>query len=359
MAVLPTEATMYEALCERDASYEGVFFTCVKTTGIFCRPTCRAKRPRRENVEFAPTVQAALAAGFRPCRLCRPMETPGAQPAWMTDLIELIRRDPSRRLTDADLLERGVDPVAARRKFKDAFGMTFQAYQRSVRLGGAVRELRKGAGQVRAQVESGYESASGFRAAIEKCFGDANGARGALTVDWLPSPLGTMVAIASDAGLCLLEWVDRRALENELIRMRKRFGPLVPGESDILEQTKREMAEYFNGGRRAFTIPIDLRGSEFQVQVWETLCEIPYGETWSYGQMARRIGRPGAVRAIGRANGTNQVAVVVPCHRVIGADGTLTGYGGGLWRKRKLLELEGVLLGESDGATERRSDEGG
>lgn len=342
MTALPSEATMYEAAMARDASYEGVFFTCVKTTGIFCRPTCRAKRPRRENVEFTPSVQAALAAGYRPCKLCKPMLTPGAVPAWMQGLIESVRRDPSRRLTDADLLARGVDPVAARRRFKESFGMTFQAYQRSVRLGGAVRELRKGAGQMKAAIESGYESAGAFREALERCFGDASTRNGreVMTVDWLPSPLGTMVAIASERGLCLLEWVDRRALENELIRMRKRFGPLVPGESEILDRTKREMGEHFAGERRAFTVPLDLRGSEFQIRAWETLREIPYGETWSYAQMARRMGRPSAVRAVGRANGTNQVAVIVPCHRVIGADGKLTGYGGGLWRKERLLELE-------------------
>jgi len=347
MTALPTEAEMYRALCKRDPAYEGVFFTCVRTTGVFCRPTCKAKRPKRENVEFAPTVHSALAAGFRPCRLCKPMQAPGALPAWMNDLIERVRAEPARRLTDADLRARGVDPVAVRRHFKDAFGMTFHAWRRSLRLGAAMRELRKGAHHMQTAIDTGYDSASGFREALDKCFGSAperNG-RPPLTIDWLPSPLGTMLAVASDKGLCLLEWVDRRALETELARLRTRLGPMTPGDSPILDAARAQMREYFDAGRTAFDIPLDLRGSDFQITVWNTLRQIPYGDTWSYADMARRIGRPSAVRAIGRANGTNQVAVIVPCHRVIGADGALTGYGGGLWRKQRLLELEGVLLG--------------
>jgi AraC family transcriptional regulator of adaptative response/methylated-DNA-[protein]-cysteine methyltransferase len=345
---MPPEDVCYDALVRRDPEFEGLFYTCVKTTGIFCRPTCKAKRPRRENVEFAPTAQSALSAGYRACKLCKPLAAQAARPEWMDGLLAEVRAHPGGRIADSELTKRGLDPATVRKRFKAELGMTFQAYQRSVRLGGAMRQLRKGAGEMQTALATGYESTSGFREAFSKVFGEApgkarrNGAQ-ALVADWLPSPLGTMLAVASETGLAMLEFVDRRALENELIRMRKRMGaPIVAGSSAILEQTKREMAEYFEGARRDFTIPLDLRGSEFQLQVWNALCDISFGRTESYGQMAKRIGRPSAVRAIGRANGTNQVAIVVPCHRVIGADGTLTGYGGGLWRKEWLLEHEGV-----------------
>jgi len=348
MRRMPPEDVCYEAIVRRDPTFEGLFFTCVKTTGIFCRPTCKAKPALRKNLEFAPTAQAALSAGYRACKMCKPLDANAPRPEWMDELLAEVRQKPNARIADSELTKRGLDPATVRRRFKAELGMTFQAYQRSVRLGGAVRQLRKGAGEMQTALASGYESMSGFREAFARVFGDApgrtmkNGVR-PLVADWLTSPLGTMLAVASDTGLCLLEFMDRRALENELIRMRKRFGaPIVAGASTVLDQTKREMGEYFEGERKDFGVPLDLRGSEFQLKVWNALREIPYGRTESYGQMARRIGKPSAVRAIGRANGTNQVAVIVPCHRVIGADGTLTGYGGGLWRKEWLLEREGV-----------------
>src|SRR5258708_6404172 len=153
-----------------------------------------------------------------------------------------------------------------------------------------------------------------------------------------------MLAIASDAGLELLEFVDRRALETELRELRKtlRSGQVavVPGDHPILQRTAAQLGEYFAGGRHDFDLPLAQHGSVFQMSVWRALCEIPYGETRSYSDMARRVGSPAAVRAIGRVNGQNRIAIVVPCHRVIRADGSLCGYGGGRWRKQWLLDHE-------------------
>jgi AraC family transcriptional regulator of adaptative response/methylated-DNA-[protein]-cysteine methyltransferase len=150
-----------------------------------------------------------------------------------------------------------------------------------------------------------------------------------------------MLAIAGDAGLELLEFVDRRALETELRELRRTLkGAIVPGEHPILRQTKQQLDEYFAGPRTTFDLPLNQRGSAFQLATWSALCEIPYGETRSYSDMARRVGSPGAVRAIGRVNGQNRIAIVVPCHRVIRADGSLCGYGGGRWRKQWLLDHE-------------------
>ncbi len=344
MMMLPTPTEMYRALLERDQSFEGLFFACVRTTGIFCRPTCRARKPKPENVEFASTIQEALHRGYRPCRVCDPMSAAAAAPNWLAPLVDEMLRRPEVRLRDDDLRQRGLDPVQVRRSFKRCFGMTFQAYQRACRLGTAMRALHDGAPTLDAGLEAGFESDSGFRDAFARVFGETPGdARDTrlLTAAWMETPLGPMLAIAGDRGLELLEFVDRRALETELREMRRTLGsPVVPGDHPILRQTRQELAEYFEGRRREFTMPVNQRGSDFQLKAWRALCRIPYAETRSYSDMAREVGSPAAVRAIGRVNGQNRIAIIVPCHRVIRSDGTLCGYGGGRWRKQWLLDHE-------------------
>jgi len=344
MMTLPSTAEMYRALVERDQSFEGLFYACVRTTGIFCRPTCHARKPKPENVEFASSIQEALHRGYRPCQLCEPMTAGAATPNWLAPLLDEIKRHPDLKLRDHDLRVRGLDPVQVRRTFKRSFGMTFQAYQRAVRLGTAMKSLHAGAPTIDAGMDAGFESDSGFRDAFARVFGDTPGRareKALLAATWIESPLGPMLAVAGDEGLELLEFVDRRALETELRALRARLGStIVPGEHLILKRTAEQMREYFAGTRREFDIPLKQRGSAFQLAAWNALREIPYGETRSYSDMARRVGSPGAVRAIGRVNGQNQVAVIVPCHRVIRSDGSLCGYGGGKWRKQWLLDHE-------------------
>lgn len=160
----------------------------------------------------------------------------------------------------------------------------------------------------------------------------------------ITTPLGPLQAVASDAGLTLLEFTDRRALPTERRDAELQFNcAIVPGTNPHLEQTRSELDEYFAGTRREFTIPLDLRGTPFQRRVWNLLLAIPCGATRTYGDLARELGDAGATRAVGAANGRNRVSIIVPCHRVIAADGTLWGYGGGLERKRWLLEHEGAL----------------
>jgi AraC family transcriptional regulator of adaptative response/methylated-DNA-[protein]-cysteine methyltransferase len=353
MMTLPTTAEMYRALVARDQSFEGLFFACVRTTGIFCRPTCHARKPKPENVEFAPTIQEALHRGYRPCQLCEPMSAGAAAPGWLAPLLDELQNHADAKLRDRDLRVRGLDPVQVRRTFKRSFGMTFQAYQRACRLGTAMKALHAGAPTIDAGFDAGFESDSGFREAFARVFGETPGrARDTsmLTATWMETPLGPMLAIAGDDGLELLEFVDRRALESELRALRGKLGrAIVPGEHPILRQTAAELREYFAGTRRTFAIPLRQRGSAFQLAAWAALCEIPYGETRSYTDMARRVGSAGAVRAIGRVNGQNQIAIVVPCHRVIRADGSLCGYGGGRWRKQWLIDHE--ARGVSSGAS--------
>jgi AraC family transcriptional regulator of adaptative response/methylated-DNA-[protein]-cysteine methyltransferase len=192
MMTLPSTLEMYRALVERDRSFEGLFFACVRTTGVFCRPTCRARKPKPENVEFAATAQEALHRGYRPCRVCDPMDEATA-PNWLGPLADEMKRQPDVRLKDHDLRVRGLDPVQVRRTFKRNFGMTFQAYQRAARLGTAMRALHDGAPTLEAGLSAGFESDSGFRAAFARIFGDAPGrARGQapLTAAWIETPLG-------------------------------------------------------------------------------------------------------------------------------------------------------------------------
>lgn len=344
LELLPSFETMYRALVNRDSTFEGIFFVGVRTTGIFCRPTCTAKKPARENVDFFATSSDALHGGYRPCLRCRPMDPDKRPPKLIERLRAEVERAPGGRLTDKELAAMAIDPSTARRQFKRHYGMTFQAYHRARRLGLALREVRRGGRVDEAKNGSGFESASGFREAFTRIFGDpptSAKTRPCLFAERIETPLGGMIAVANDEGLRLLEFVDRRATERELSILRKRLRTnIVPGEHPHLETIRGQLADYFSGRKLEFDIRLAPVGSDFQLRAWEILRSIPVGETRSYSWMARQLGDENARRAVGRANGTNMICIVVPCHRVIRADGTLCGYGGGLWRKKWLLEHE-------------------
>jgi AraC family transcriptional regulator of adaptative response/methylated-DNA-[protein]-cysteine methyltransferase len=335
---------MYEALQRRDTAYDGVFFVAVRTTGIFCRPTCPARKPKSTNVEYFPTPQEALQGGYRPCLRCRPMDLHATPPGWVRDAMAAVERAPADRFTDSDLRAMDLEPTRIRRYFKQHYGMTFHAYHRARRLGLALAELRAGADLTDVGLRHGFGSTSGFRDAFTRVFGTPpGGARSmpCLLARWLDTPLGPMLAVAGDDGLCLLEFVDRRALETELAFLRTRLrAAIVPGPSPFLDHIAEELEAYFDGCLQEFTVPLALHATPFQRAVWSQLRDIPYGDTTSYSAIADAVDRPGASRAVGRANGQNRMAIIIPCHRVVRADGTLCGYGGGLWRKRWLIEHE-------------------
>jgi AraC family transcriptional regulator of adaptative response/methylated-DNA-[protein]-cysteine methyltransferase len=264
------------------------------------------------------------------------------------ELIERLRaeveRAPGGRLTDKELAALAIDPSTARRQFKRHYGMTFQAYHRARRMGLALREVQRG-GQVKeAKNGSGFESDSGFREAFTRVFGDVPSSakdQSCLLAERIETPLGIMLAVADDAGLRLLEFTDRRALEREIPILRRRLrANIVPGEHPHLTTVRRELDQYFSGRDFRFRVPLAPVGSDFQMRVWDALRSIPVAETRSYSWMAEQVGTSGGQRAVGRANGTNMLCIVIPCHRVIRADGTLCGYGGGLWRKKWLLDHE-------------------
>jgi len=336
--------TLYTALLERDPSYEGLFFVCVRTTGIFCRPTCRARKPNRDNVEFTNTAQQALLAGYRPCKVCKPLDPPADAPDWLADLTRRARQTPDTPIRDNDLRNMGLDPDTVRRQSRKHLGMTFHAYQRALRVGRALNGIRQGATTTSAALDAGYDSESGFRDAFHRLFGappTKADATDPLACDWIETPLGPMIAVASTKGLCLLEFIDRRSIQTQIKAVRESLDrPVLPIDHPILARTRNQLAEYFDGKRQRFDLPLDPQGTPFERAVWRQLLKIPHGHTRSYAHIATALGKPGAARAIGRANGANRIAIIIPCHRVIRADGALCGYGGGVHRKQWLLDHE-------------------
>jgi AraC family transcriptional regulator of adaptative response/methylated-DNA-[protein]-cysteine methyltransferase len=256
---------MRRAFARKDSAFDGTFFVAVKSTSVFCRPVCRAKPPRPENVEFFATAGEALRNGYRACKLCRPLEPVAPRSAVVSQLIRLVEQEPSRRLGESDLAALGVDPSTARRQFRAHCGMTFAAYQRVRRMGAALREVRQGGSVTFAQVGAGFESGSGFRRAFAHLFGtpaSRSDAVALLTADWIATPLGSMLAIASDAGIVLCDFVDRKGLATAIARLRTRFGgraqpaAIVPGDHAHLATLRVQLSEYFAGTRQSFSVPL-------------------------------------------------------------------------------------------------------
>lgn len=345
----PQDEIFYSALSRRDSTFEGIFVVAVKTTGVFCRPTCPARMPKRENVEFFTSPRDALLYGYRPCKVCKPMEYTGAPPDWLKPLLDEITGAPTTKIKDRDLRERGLEPSRVRYWFKNHHGMTFQGYLRSLRIGQAFGRIKNGEKVVETAFQSGYGSLSGFADSFKKTADfspSESGDNHIVSTTRILTPLGPMLAGATDEGLCLLEFADRRMLETQIQRLSRRLrARFVPGSSKLLDELQRQLEEYFSGKRKEFCIPLVMPGTAFQNKVWAGLQDIPYGSTRSYKEQAQMIGAPGAVRAVAKANGDNSIAIVIPCHRVIGAKGELVGYGGGLWRKQFLLRHERENLG--------------
>lgn len=266
---LPPRSVMIRASRRRSPAFEGVFVTAVKSTGIVCRPTCPAGPALAKNLTFYPRLSDALAAGYRPCKRCKP-EVAVPEHAWVEGLLERARRKV---------------PPRARRTSRAATGRLYAAR--------------------------------------------------------ITTPLGAMLGVATAEGLVLLEFADRPMLRAQLAALGRHFdATVVAGPHVHLRRVQRELTEWFAGRRRDFTTPLLIRGTPFQEAAWRALTKIPAGSTRSYQAQARAIGRPGAIRAAGTANGDNRLAIVIPCHRVVRSDGSLGGYGGGLWRKAELLRLE-------------------
>lgn len=341
---LPDHDTLYQALLDRNAAYDGQAYVGVATTGVFCRLTCPARKPKTEHCTFYASVGECIEAGFRACKRCHPLQPMATADPSIAALLAALDERPEYRWSENDIDRLGFDSSTVRRSFKRQFGMTFLEMARQRRLRDGFETISDGGKIIDAQLDAGFESASAFRASFSKLLGRAPGRLDStpmLFADWIETPLGSMISVSSKSQMHLLEFVDRKALKTELGKLdtlakgKVGIGKTLPGE-----QIKSELDQFLDGVSASFSTPLAYVGSTFAQCVWNELRLIPPGHTRSYSEIAKRIGRPSATRAVARANGANQIALVVPCHRVIGADGSLTGYGGGLWRKQKLLEIE-------------------
>ena len=341
---LPDREFMYQALLDRDSQLEGIFYFGVKTTGIFCRPGCTARNPKKENVDYFGSVQKALDSGYRPCKICSPLEKSGEVPDWLKHLLDAVHANPENSFKDEDLRTRNIEPTRLRRWFQKHHDITFHAYIRALRINRAFEKMKNRGDVTSTAFDSGYESLSGFHAAFKSVTGVSPSQvkdRELITIAKLSTPLGPMYAGASERGLCFLEFTDRKMIDHQIEQMQQRMkARFVQAMTPVLTAAESQLEEYFAGKRRDFEISLDIKGTPFQMQAWQALQQIPYGETRSYQQQAMRIGNTKAVRAVASANAKNHIAIIIPCHRVIAKNGGLAGFGGGVWRKKYLLNLE-------------------
>ncbi|MWN89844.1 methylated-DNA--[protein]-cysteine S-methyltransferase [Gilliamella sp. Pra-s65] len=334
----------YQALLTKDQNYVGIFYAGVKTTSVFCIATCRARKPKFENVDFFTTFKAALDAGYRPCKICKPTENANEPPIDVAKAITLITENPKTKVSDTILKKHQISPEIVRRWFKKHYGITFQTYQRMYRINQAFQELKVEKKVINTAYNTGYESLSGFGYTYKKIIKNTpleSIDQDIILINRLTTPLGPMFVCSTNQGICLLEFVDRRMLETEFEQLQKQLKmKIIFGDNNHIKQTKKEIDEYFQGKRQHFNVKLHTPGTDFQKTVWDCLKQIPYGKLTTYKQQAEKINTPQAIRAVANANGFNRVAIIVPCHRVIGSNGELMGYGGGLERKRWLIEHE-------------------
>ena len=340
--------TAWAAFMRRDRSWDGRIIGAVHTTGIYCKPSCPARRPRRENVTFYSSGEEARAAGFRPCLRCKPDEV-GRDREAIARAVKLIERA-EEPLSLAALAEAvGYAPHHFQRLFKRDLGVSPAEYRRGLRNQRTQQALKTNGRVTDAVYDAGYESPSGFYSDAKERLGMTpsawrDGGRGE-TIRWthFDSPLGQMLIAATSKGICRLTFDDSEASLRRLFpnaTIVKDEGGLKGLVEGALAAIERPLAMP--------DLPLDVAGTAFQEAVWRELRKIPAGETRSYAEIAAAIGAPKAVRAVGSANGDNHVCVLIPCHRVIRSDGSLGGYGGGLDRKKKLLEAEGHPVGEPE-----------
>ena len=340
MLMIPDQEA-WAAFERRDRSWDGRVIGAVTTTGVYCKPSCPARRPRREHVEFFADGAAARAAGYRSCLRCKPDEVARDRDA-IARAVKLIEQA-VEPLSLAEIAEAvGYAPHHFQRLFKRDLGVSPAEYSRGLRRERAQDALKENGRVTDAIYDAGYQSPSGFYTDARERLGMTpsawrGGGRGE-TIRWttFDSPLGPMLIAATAKGICRLTFDESEAA------LRRYFphATLVRDEGGLAELVEGALAA-IERPAAAPELPIDVAGTAFQEAVWRELRKIPLGETRSYAQIAAAIGQPKAVRAVGTANGDNHVAVLIPCHRVIRSDGTLGGYAGGLDRKRKLLDAEG------------------
>jgi len=348
LLVMPIDdQNWWEAVVARDTSQDGKFVFAVSSTGVFCRPSCAARRPRRENVTFYRRPEEAERAGFRACLRCRPNAAAGNTQAQMVKRIcRYLEEHLDEPVTLAQLGEVfGQSPFHLQRTFKAVLGITPKAYADSCRMKQLKRNLQAGHSVTRAMYDAGYGSSSRLyeRTASQLGMTPDKYRRGAIAAPirytFADSPLGLMLVAATDKGICAIQFADS---EDELEHGLKHEFPFAQRRRDDngLHTWKETLLKRLRGQKLNSSLPLDIQATAFQRRVWEHLQSIPYGDTRSYSQVAKAIGDPKATRAVARACATNPVAIAIPCHRVVREGGEMGGYRWGLERKKSLLQLE-------------------
>jgi AraC family transcriptional regulator of adaptative response/methylated-DNA-[protein]-cysteine methyltransferase len=342
------EAAMWQAVVERNRAYDGEFVFAVRTTGVYCRPSCPARRPRRENVRFFERPAQAEAAGFRPCQRCHPDQATPPEPnlALMQAVCRAIVEQGQRPPTLEELGRQfGMSPFHLQRTFKRIVGVTPKQYAAAHRAEQLKRQLKEKATVTEAIYEAGYSSGSsaygeatahlGMTPAAYRSGGPAT----TITYSIVPCPLGYLLVAATPNGLCAVRLGDTAQALADTLTGEFPAASVQPDDGHLTPWLA-SIQDYLTGAQPHLDLPLDVRATAFQRRVWQALQAIPYGSTRSYREVAEAIGQPTAARAVARACATNPVALVVPCHRVVREDGSLSGYRWGIERKETLLALE-------------------
>jgi AraC family transcriptional regulator of adaptative response/methylated-DNA-[protein]-cysteine methyltransferase len=334
----------WQQVMARDARQDGRFVFAVRTTGIYCRPSCPSRRPRRDSVEFFPNPNEAERAGYRACLRCKPTEI-SSQAQYVTRARQLL--DNAEGVVTLAQLSRqvGLSPFHLQRLFKRATGLSPREYQSARRMQQVKSQLRKGNDVTTALYDAGFGSSSRLYEKAPQHLGMTpgeyrrGGAGATITFAITPTPLGRLLVAATERGLCSVRFGE---IASELERnLRDEFHAAELHRDDpTMRKYIDPLLASIRGENTVIDLPLDVRATAFQMKVWETLRQIPSGETRSYSEVAREIGSPAAVRAVARACASNPVALAVPCHRVVRSDGDLAGYRWGIERKKKLLERE-------------------
>jgi AraC family transcriptional regulator of adaptative response/methylated-DNA-[protein]-cysteine methyltransferase len=296
---------LYQVLCNKDKNYDGKVFAAVKTTGVFCKPSCPCKKPLFKNVVFYDSLETCIALGYRECKVCHPLASLFDDNEAKKYAFWLEKEFLPAKSFKKHPLKSIEELMDIKNSFQKKVHVSLGKYIRVKRVNFMLREKKDG----------------------EPLF-----------THYIHSPIGLMIAVHTKIGLCLLEFVDRKMLETELVEIQKKTnGSFLFADNQQTQNLEKQLVEYFNGYRKTFDVPLDLIGTDFQKRVWSLLVDIPYGEVFSYKEQAMKYGDLNSIRAIASANGKNKISILIPCHRVIGSNGELVGYGGGIERKKELL----------------------
>ncbi len=347
---------LWQAVSVRDTSFDGQFVYAVRSTGIYCSPSCPSRRPARHQVAFFLVPEAAEQAGFRPCRRCRPHLHPSTDPQleMVRRICQRVRDSSESRPTLSQLgAEVGLSPFHLQRMFKRAMGITPQQYADACRLNTLKKNLKKGQTVTHALYEAGYGSSSRLyeRSSAQLGMTPASYQRGGPSVHIgytiAGSPLGLLLVAATECGICAVSLGDDESVLESALRCEYAAAE-IRREDTALKDGVEAILQHLSGRLPRLDLPLDIRATAFQRLVWEQLKGIPYGETRTYGDIAKALDQPTAARAVAKACGLNPVALLVPCHRVVRKDGSIGGYRWGVARKEALLDQERSLSGSRD-----------